>query len=137
VLFRSLYLGETVVMAVLCWLTLGRWGAEGAAASLGAALLLLRPWWLPAYACRQVGLGLGAYWRRGPGRAALAGALAALPVGALLALWPPRSWLGLVAAGLMLAALAAPVFWWVGLDAQERAFWRGWLGERRGQRRGV
>jgi O-antigen/teichoic acid export membrane protein len=132
-----LYLGETVVMAGLCWLAIGPWGAEGAAASLGVALLLLRPWLLPSYVCRQVSLGLGAYWLKGPGRAALAGALAALPVGVVLSLWPPRSWPGLMAAGLALAALAAPVFWRVGFDARERAFWREWLKERRGGRRDV
>jgi O-antigen/teichoic acid export membrane protein len=127
-----LYLGETAVMAGLCWLAIGPWGAEGAAVSLGVALLCLRPWLLPAYACRQVGLGLGAYWLRGPVRAALAGGLAALPVGVALSLWPPDSWPGLVAAGLLVAALAGPVFWWVGFDAQERAFWRRWLKERSG-----
>jgi hypothetical protein len=55
----------------------------------------------------------------------------------LFSQWRVQSWASLVMAGLVLAALAAPVFWWVGFDARERAFWRDWLRQRRGGGQGA
>lgn len=124
-----LYLAETLIPAGLCLLTIRRWGPEGAALSLGAALLLLRPWLLPAYACRRIELSLGVYWLRGPARAALAGAVAAGPLAGLFAVWSVQGWLELVGAGAALVLICAPVFWLLGLDAGERGFWRERLGE--------
>ncbi len=118
-----LYLGEAALMAVFCLFALPRWGAMGAVFSLGLALLLVRPWFLPLYTCRLVGLGLGRFWRVSL-LPALGSALAAgLPLWWLFSWWQARTWLELGLAGLAVAATAGLAVWLLGLDRKERRFW--------------
>ncbi len=122
-----LSLAELVVLVGVGWFSFGHWGALGAAWTLAAALVAVRPWWLPLYVCRRLGLGLGDLWLRAVGRAWLSLALAAAPLYLLLGGWPAGGWFHFLGAGLLLSLACALSFWLVGLDAAERAFWLGKL----------
>jgi O-antigen/teichoic acid export membrane protein len=118
-----LCLGELAVLIVAGWLSFSRWGALGAAWSLAASLLVLRPWWLSLYVCRRLGLSWFDFWLRTVGRPWLSQVLAALPLVFLLGDWAARGWLHFLGAGLLLSLLSGISFWLVGMDHTERSFW--------------
>jgi O-antigen/teichoic acid export membrane protein len=122
-----LCLGELAVIVLAGWFSFSRWGALGAACSLAASLVILRPWWLSLYVCRRLDIAWSDFWLRKVGRAWLSQALAGLPLFFLLDNWPSQSWPHFLAAGLLLSLLSAFCFWLMGLDRQERAFWLGKL----------
>lgn len=117
-------MAEALVVIGLAWPLIRHYGVVGGAMAGAGALLVLRPWVIPAYACKQAGLGLMRYWLAGPLRALAA---LALPMGLsvlLLHFWPVDSWLGLIAAGLLYTALCLPAVWFWALDTKERRFWK-------------
>lgn len=128
-------LAEALVVIGLCWWLIPRYGVLGGAVASAGALLLLRPWLVPAYTCRHAGLALWRLWLAGPLRA-----LAALmvPVGlcGLLVWWRPvTSWLGLLWAGLAYTALCGVGVWAIGFGPWERNYWKRMLGDLRERRR--
>jgi O-antigen/teichoic acid export membrane protein len=126
-----LCLGELAVLLLTGWLSFSRWGALGAAWSLAASLVILRPWWLSFYVCRRLDMSWSGFWLGTVGRSWLSQALAGLPLFFLLKDWPSQSWPLFLAAGLLLSLASGLSFWLVGLDCEERAFWLGKLRRKR------
>ncbi|MCB2187945.1 MAG: oligosaccharide flippase family protein [Deltaproteobacteria bacterium] len=119
-----LSLAEVALLAGLALMLIPRWGAMGAAVSLGVCLVLLRPWLLTLYVCRSLGLGWGRFWVKGPGRAALSLAVACLPLAWLFRAWRVTGWVELMAAGVVVSLACGLAFALLGLGWEERRFWR-------------
>lgn len=118
-----LCLGELAVLLLAGWFSFSSWGAMGAAWSLAASLVVLRPWWLSFYVCRRLEISWPDFWLRIVGKAWFSQALAGLPLFFLLKSWPAQSWPHFLAAGMLLSLFCALSFWLVGLDRKERTFW--------------
>ncbi|MEW5913778.1 MAG: oligosaccharide flippase family protein [Thermodesulfobacteriota bacterium] len=125
-------LAEVAVMVLVYYLILARMGASGAALGLGLALVCLRPWLLPTYICRRIGLPLWAFWLKGIGRAWLILGLAALALWPLFTYWHLGSWVALVAGGVV-QCLVCVGFIAAGIGAEERSYWLGKLTTLRGR----
>lgn len=124
-------LGELAVVLLLAWPLVSAFGLLAMAALAGGATLCLRPLVIPAVACRQLGRPTATYWRQGPLRAGLTCLAAALPLGLLFSLWRVGSWVELFLAfgAYTLVWLSCAVM--LGLNPQEREFWRDKLAESR------
>jgi hypothetical protein len=120
-------LAEMTLVAGLAWPLVKSFGLVSMAALVGAAMLCIRPLVIPRFACRQLNLSPWTYWRQGPWRAGRTCLLAALPLTALFSQWSVDSWLGLCLAGMAYALIWLPCALLVGLDGQERRFWRNKL----------
>lgn len=118
-----LCLAELAVLLLAGWFSFSRWGAMGAAWSLAASLVILRPWWLSLYVCRRLGISWPGFLLRTVGRTWLTQGLAGLPLFFMLSSWPGKGWLHFLAAGLILSLASGFSFWLVGLDNKERVFW--------------
>ncbi len=117
-------LAEVSLVLCLAWPLVRAFGMEAMAGLVGASMLCIRPLVIPAFACRQVGLRPGTYWRQGPWRAARTCLLAALPLAALFSQWRVHTWLGLFLAVLVYGIIWLPCAVLAGLDTAERRFWR-------------
>lgn len=117
-------LAESVLALAACLVLVPRWEATGAAVAVAAAFLLIRPWVLPVYVCRRAGIPLRIWWWTCLRRGWLPLLAAALPLYGLFRVWTVDTWLELVAAGLTICLVCAAGLFTLGLDAEERAFWR-------------
>ncbi|MFH2125244.1 MAG: hypothetical protein ABIK12_01935, partial [Pseudomonadota bacterium] len=79
-----LCLGELIFLIIAGWFSFSRWGAIGAAWSLAASLVILRPWWLSIYVCRRLSISWPTFWLQTVGRPWLSQALASVPLVFLL-----------------------------------------------------
>jgi len=122
-------LGEALVVIALGWPLISRYGVLGGAMASAGALLLVRPWLVPAYTCRIAGLGLGRFWWRGPLKAVVALAPAVGLSFWILSGWPADTWLRLAVVGALYSALCLPGAWFIALDDSERDFWKRMLGD--------
>ncbi|MBI5522092.1 MAG: lipopolysaccharide biosynthesis protein [Desulfarculus sp.] len=120
-------LSELALVLLLSWPLVKAFGLLAMAALVGGAMLCLRPLIIPTFACRQLGLRPLDYWRQGPMRAGLTCLAAALPLGLLFSQWRVGSWPGLFLAFGAYALVWLPCALLLGLNAQERAFWRAKL----------
>ena len=102
--------------------------------SLGAAVLLFRPWVLVHYACRFTGTGVGEFLAGGPGWPILG-----LIVSTALTWWAfggaqTATWPAIIRQALAITGIHLAVSWLVGLDRAERRYWLGLLRTRLGRK---
>ena len=112
----------TLTLAGTAWLA-PKHGVLAVGWSMGAAVLLFRPWMLVGSACHHAGCGAGAFLAQGP-----AGPLLALCASTALT-WlafgnaPPATWTEFILQGLALTAIHLAASWVVGLNREERRYW--------------
>ena len=121
-----------LTLAGTAWLS-PKHGVVAVGWSLGAAVLLLRPWVLVRYTCRYAGAGIREFLAGGP----------ALPllgffISMALSWWAfgratPHTWGQLVWQGLELTGIHLVVSWLVALNRKERGYWLGFMRARLGK----
>jgi O-antigen/teichoic acid export membrane protein len=115
-------LGSQVTNFVLSVLFIRWWGIAGVAMATFLSDLPFQVWFTQGLAARMYGTGRLSFYRR----TLLPTVIPSIAMVALLygvqALWPLTSLVGVALAEVAGLAVFAALFWWVGLDARERAY---------------
>ncbi len=113
-------IAESILIVGLCVALIPRYGAPGAAAAVGAGMIVLRVWWLPVYACRQCGLSVRRFVIGGLARPIAAAAASYGALWLIFRPWAVASWLDVLLAATVVVAVFAALAWLLALDAVER-----------------